>query len=367
MNSDFGDFELIDRYLAGELEGDELENLEQRINSDETFRREVEVYRKLKAGIEQLEDGQLRERIAQYEEQYWSTPTTFFTPKRIAWISGVAASFLVVGSIFWFKGANDPIPIANLPGKDSINHHIDTIRHNHGIPDNKEPQLAEDDQSESQNNPSFSKNQRLAFGGQAKLASEQVKSFSYPQPLRYTFDGSTLNLIGDPLIPVLRLDVYLKQNQYFLHYKNQAYLLTLTDQPKALKSSAELLSFQDATMSNDLIKVHFVSLIESSEIDAELDVLITKTSLIPSFYYQNLDGELSLVIAGNFDPAEVSIYTVLQDAEEHRYAIIKGELYKLEGTPVVKESMKSVKLSKNDLSRLFRSREDSELRINILK
>ena len=107
------DIELVERYLKGQLVGVELKNFEQRMATDNVFKEEVDSLRTMKFGIRL---NRLEEKMAQMDE--WEGEVQLKSevagnldsklekrkgrviPIRWRWISGVAASVLLVGLFF---------------------------------------------------------------------------------------------------------------------------------------------------------------------------------------------------------------------------------------------------------------------------
>jgi hypothetical protein len=92
------DRELIDRYLAGRLDDDELNRIEARFIADPGFRREVEITEALRTGLRQLEErGELDAlRAPESATRFWQRPA-------YALAASVATAFLAVTSVALYR------------------------------------------------------------------------------------------------------------------------------------------------------------------------------------------------------------------------------------------------------------------------
>lgn len=92
------DRELIDRYLAGRLDDEELNRIEARFITDPGFRRQVEVTEALRVGLRQLDEhGELESLLAPEQSVwFWQRPT-------YALAASVATAFLAVTSVTLYR------------------------------------------------------------------------------------------------------------------------------------------------------------------------------------------------------------------------------------------------------------------------
>ncbi len=357
--------ELIDKFFANELEGQELRDFEKRLAEDEELQKEVFILKKLREGIEQIEDANLRERIVQYEEKYDSTPTTFLRPTQIGWVSGIAASILIVGVIYVNFKPDAPIELSGNEQIEDPEVPQDTIRvQPHPIEDRR---LADRDSSAIKSANNVLKKHSLAMGGQTVIPAQQVMILNYPQSLKYAFDGKNIALYGDPLIPALQMDVFKNKDNYYLSIKGNLYEIGPEKRLSQLEPFSGSLNLDSYQTTEDELTLKFADIISPADQDTNLEVKLVKTMTTPTYYFENNQGNESLVIIGNFDPEGVKVYTVNHVGGRYCFALINGDLYRIPDRSQTKQPMERVNFSRNDLSRIFQPRQEIKLPINIIK
>lgn len=116
------EFEQIERYLKNELSGRELEIFEKKLQADAIFRKEVEDYRSIYKGFDQLKAKELRANIKEWSKELpdietTETAKTIELPRRKTFsiLRKLTAAMLViaVGAYFLWPGGNESDPIPN--------------------------------------------------------------------------------------------------------------------------------------------------------------------------------------------------------------------------------------------------------------
>lgn len=102
------DFELIERLLNGELRPDQLDEIQERMASDQNFASQIDEIRDLRLGIER---AALAVRLDSYHSEIGDPDKEVpVRPLRPSWLWGVAASFFLVASagVWWIMGQKSP-------------------------------------------------------------------------------------------------------------------------------------------------------------------------------------------------------------------------------------------------------------------
>lgn len=104
MNQDQETYELIERYLQGALEGEELLRFEQAVEEDAALAEEVNLQRSVGNLLAENDIQALDEQLTAIGSEY-ATPTPKLFPFRKVWFAAAAVLVLGIASIGFFKNA----------------------------------------------------------------------------------------------------------------------------------------------------------------------------------------------------------------------------------------------------------------------
>ncbi len=345
-------FELIDRFFEKDLSPQELEEFERRLNEEDTFQEDLRFYEAMNNGVHSLERHRLKKKLDQLYDEHASHGPHVKNGYPWVWISGIAASVLIAGYFFLFRVENPEKEIAKEqePQQEEQVAKDDTS--------DSEPSKEHEDEVINSDETSELPDEVLAFGGIATLPPRHVMTFSYPRPLFYTFDGRTLQLRGDPLLPALALDMVKKdENQYQLNYLNTAYELRTSGTFIPLSEPTTRIS---GTPSSEIITVVFESALSAATRDDRLKVKINKQRGKPGFVY---DESNEITIAGNFELHNTQVYAIEFQGEEFLLVKRDSDLFILEGKPTSLKDMEKASTVNNKLPALFEERNPLKLEV----
>ena len=119
------DYDMISRYLDGEMEGDELKDFEEQIQLDKELQNEVELFRdvnrtlQIKLYPDEQEKG-LRNTFSALKEEYFQSAAKVVTMRRYRWISAAAAILIaaIVLTVWtpWKKNIYEQYAYTQMPG-----------------------------------------------------------------------------------------------------------------------------------------------------------------------------------------------------------------------------------------------------------
>ncbi|MCG8699256.1 MAG: SprB repeat-containing protein, partial [Bacteroidales bacterium] len=98
MRKEVDKYELIERYLQGELNGEQLDSFEQALQNDMEFANEVKQHKQLMSFVEEATLMDIRSQISEIHSKA-SAPTTKFQYK--PWW-GIPPAIVIIGGLLWF-------------------------------------------------------------------------------------------------------------------------------------------------------------------------------------------------------------------------------------------------------------------------
>lgn len=391
MEVDLRHIDLIDKYLSNTLTNSEMEMVEKRIAEDASFAKELEVYKQIYKGIQQQGDTALKERLTSYynsyKEENESKTSKGRYRKLVVFGSGIAACVLI-GLLLFFYYRND----GQNPNFKDINPtivDIDTVQPNSKdtieslinedrlVQKEKPEQIKKENQvNEELVNQEVQKgtakdtvlldnvdnDAQLAFGGFTPLPPESVRTIEYPLPLRYTFDGEKLTLFGDPLLSRLQLELIKnKEKEYVLLYKSKYFSIDKTDDIKRLEELRTDSYFGNSLLktkpklnpSKERLNIVLEDITGFSGKSKNLKVSYDSESSSDTYFFNETDNTLELIINSNLNPETAKVYEV-KEKTRRRYFLVEGTMiYELDVHAKEAKPLKQVEITKNKMARLF--------------
>ncbi len=332
MEEDLNDIDIIDKYLSGELNEAEQQQFKNRCLTDNDFKNEVEIYRKIYEGLEQASEADLKDKLSalldEYEQEDVLTGNNHDNVRPINWrktiymLSGIAASVCLFAVVYWYyqqsniKGSQ--YAGSKRPAKDSPQ--IARVNGGHKI----HVQLPTDSGGKNQINPYI--NSTTAFTSEMRLSANAIRQANYPQPLSYTFNDETLTLYGDPLLGMMKLSVIKKDTQYYLVYDDAVYQLNNT-------SIISPLIKQNIRINNT---GHAIDLKVTVQIapqqctvytTAPFGVLIAPDRAGNKYYFTKQNDKNMLVLQGNFNAENCILVNLTKDGLTNWYVVAGSHVF----------------------------------------
>tara|TARA_R110002073_G_scaffold279026_1_gene443141 strand:- start:428599 stop:429723 length:1125 start_codon:yes stop_codon:yes gene_type:complete len=360
MSEDLKHIDLIDKYLNKKLKGSEVLIFQELIEKDDAFKKEVEILEKVYEKIELRGERNLKKRLDVYYKEYLEEVEKQAKPKglyrQLMIVSGIAAAIIVgviIYNSFDTNGSNeifkqhDPI-IVDIEEKDSLK--------TNDLPKQNDVIVQENITKDTLSNKDeiHYDNTQLAIGGLQKLPKEFVRSINYPIALQYTFNGTKLELFGDPSIPSLQLQLLKDNNNvYFLSYEGHFYSLTKTASNIPLTTTAKQLEVGEPTQEKITVELQGIEAVSSLE--NNLEVSFTGEQLIEKTYlFEEKEGKLQLIINGTIDLKKTNVYAVRDNSKTAYYLLIDKKLYLLNSKTTTPKSLKETYILTNKQTQLFR-------------
>lgn len=391
MEEDLRHIDLIDKYLSNSLTNSEVEMVEKRIAEDASFAKELEIYKQIYKGIKQQGDTALKERLTtyynNYKEENESKTNKGYYRKLVVFGSGIAACVLIGFLLFFYYRNDGQNPV--FKDVNPIIVDIDTVQSNSTdtieTPINedrlvqkekrrqtkKENQVDEElvNQEVLKDKPkdtvlldNVNNDTQLAFGGFTPLPPESVRTIEYPLPLRYTFDGDKLTLFGDPLLSKLQLELIKnKEKEYVLFYKSKYFSI---DKTAGIKRLEELRT--DSYFGNSLLKtkpklnpskerlnIVLEDITRFSGKSKNLKVNYDSESSSDTYFFNETDNTLELIINSNLNPETAKVYEVKEKTRLRYFLVEDTMIYELDVHAKEAKPLKQVEITKNKMARLF--------------
>lgn len=391
MEEDLRHIDLIDKYLSNTLTNSEVEMVEKRIAEDASFAKELEIYKQIYKGIEQQGDTALKKRLTSYynsyKEENESKTNKGYYRKLVVFGSGIAACVLI-GLLLFFYYRNDgqnpsfkdvnpiivDIDTVQSNSKDTVENPINEDRL---VQEEKPEQIKKENQvNEELVNQEVQKgtakdtvlldnvdnDTQLAFGGFTPLPPESVRAIEYPLPLRYTFDGDKLTLFGDPLLSKLQLELIKnKEKEYVLFYKSKYFSIDKTDDVKRLEElrtdgyfgNSLLKTKPKLNPSKEKLDIVLEDITRFSGKSKNLKVNYDSESSLGTYFFNETENTLELIINSNLDPEIAKVYEV-KEKNRHRYFLVEDTMiYELDVHAKEPKPLEQVEITKNKMARLF--------------
>jgi hypothetical protein len=360
MTENLNHLELIDRYLNNEMNEEELRNFQQQIDTDESLKRELELFQKIYSGIETLAKEKLKKKLNNYYQQY--TQTEKKNPQalqRTLLIWGSMAATLLICAILFFT-SNTNSPKSNQTTKENKTKNIDTLKEEIKT---KRPLAKNRNQKKSENKERANQayggqnSPHLSMGGINKLPKEYIRFAKYPSALEYVFDGKQIILYGDPLIPALQLQVLkTRDSKYILAYKNLFYPILITRSKIRLEEST--INYNIGTITDEQIAVKLEGIDAISIPDDLLQVTLSYEKVVPpSYFFQDTSNIFQLILEGDFSIEKVKIYRIEMALGISYVMEYNDRLFVLDHAKQEPSPLEEVPYLKNNLTRLFAKRE----------
>ena len=375
MEEDLNDIDIIDKYLNGELNDTEQKQFKERYLNDAEFKKEVEVYRKIYEGIEQAAQSDLKKKLDIYYDEFAQEDLLINSGKddnirRLNWwkrayiIIGIAASVCLFAVAYWYLNSGSNVPRLNAgnktstPAKTDHDHKKDT-----GL--NITPQIAHikkrhklfplSDTGQNQVKPYI--NDKYAFAGQTRLSAAAIRHANYPQPLSYTFNQGLLTIYGDPLLALLRLDVFKKGERYFMTYKDTTkdvtYALQQTKEIKQLQQAAKITS-DGGVETTEKIQLQLAPVQTSAYINPPFSVVFSQDKGFNQYYF--IKNTTQLVLQGSISANTCKIISLKKDGIDNWYLVSGSNVYALNKSQDKPAPLKELLGSLNPVARLFNKR-----------
>ena len=103
MKKDQATYELIEKYLQGQLEGEALVDFEKQLESDEELRAELAVQRELHSLLGDAEVNELDAKLDVLSKEFAEAKEVKFRPGRIIWLATAAVLVLAVAYLGFFQ------------------------------------------------------------------------------------------------------------------------------------------------------------------------------------------------------------------------------------------------------------------------
>ncbi|GAA3614859.1 hypothetical protein Q4Q39_02430 [Flavivirga amylovorans] len=364
MEEELKNIDLIDKYLNQNLDAEELEFFNTQVLKDPNFIKEVELYRMIYAGIERKGEDSLKERLNTYYEEYKNEnlPKTDKGKVIKLFVKLSIAASVFLGAYILFNNDNQGLdPVKNGPNivgtdttgiqksKDSI------IKKSNEVlveENNTEKEIIE--KRDQGKNLLYEDNSQLSIGGIQKLNKDKIRRIIYPQQLQYSFDGKTLALFGDPLLPALQLQVLkTSTGTYVLKYKNNYYKINQNNSKNNLVKVSQSYSIKKKI--DEQINVNVRSIIETSNPLTNLEVLINDDNSSPNYKFIKEDSRL--VLSGNLDYSKAYVFSLEQENEITYFLKIENNLYELNSNNQASTQLTKMDILKNNKTRIFRERD----------
>ena len=366
MDEELKHIDLIDKYLSETLTAEETVTFNKLLEEDSDFEKEVAIYRQLYKGIEQVNDANLKEKLAAYYDEFHdeNKQTKKGLYRRLFIYGGSIAASLIIGALIFFREKplqQDPVITDESDPPPIKIEKIDTLKKKAPIPVPKvktqEEQLAGEEKTidtiKSLEKSPY-KNTQLSFGGVEQLPAEAIRSIVYPVTLQYTFDGRTLLLYGDTSIASLQLQLIKnKENLYILNYKGTYYSLRKTTEKEPLTELSS--SFNTTKIAEEEITIIIKGVEEISKITNALTVSITGNKTIASSYlFEENEKGKHLIIDGDFNTNTTKLYLV-QEGTSISYFLKAGkQLFKVNPRATRSTPLEAVNVLTNKQTQLFR-------------
>ena len=360
-DKDYNDW--INMYLFDELTAEERRAFEDLRLRDKAFDKEVKIYEKLYLGIEQHAESQLRKRLDRYHDEYLqeNKKKPGGIQRTMIFISSIAAA-LIIGFFLFIVIPYEPVielgekfESEKPAPRDSVPESREPVEDKGGLADDK---LPEDDRNE----PDVERERpgrlpdhipNLALGGMSTLPASNLAYIRYPAERHYTFDGDTLTLFGDPLIPALQLRVLQTDaGQFVLRIADRYFPLGANGIRSTLTASPEPYGEGDATGSDVVIR--FAEIGQSAVPYGGLEVGLAKdNSPTPSYFFE----ADKLILLTNWDLDGIKVYKVDFEGEEHYILVYRDGLFELDRDQAERTVLQPVSPLQNRLTRLFHKRD----------
>jgi hypothetical protein len=363
MEEDLQNIDLIDKYLNDTLTEKEQAIFEKLARKNPSFRRDLEVYQQMYKGLEATNKNDLKKRLSHYYTSYKEDKKSKERKGKIRRLVLVGASIAATLVLGWFliyqnsERKNYPLaqpnnyPPDNIENKDSIkNSKLNKTK-------KTQEQLVEKPlDTISKKLLPDTDDAILAVGGMVPLAKENIKLITYPSKLSYTFNGSQLQIYGDPLIPSLRIKVgRTNDGNYALQIKNSFYLLKNTNTKSVLRTTNQ--EFSATSIIEDEIEIIIKDIRQEANELSNLKVFIKKEKEPGIFYkFQQQDNKLQLVINGNIDLKSTRIWQLDYQDKTTYYLQLKEKLFKLNHNTAEFQQITPLNLLKSDINKLFGNR-----------
>jgi hypothetical protein len=303
MEEELGRIEMIDNYLNGKMDEQELNRFHELLSRDQTLKEELEVFKQIYGNLDYWGDQRLKNRLQTYYHSYDEENSLRGEKKKkgrqlFLYLSAAVAASLLIGLVYFNLNETYESPdLASTKETDQRDASGDKVKG------------ASEDQE-------LSDQQRVLslIEGTTRLPVDQVRSLYYPQPLKYSFSGNDLVIYGDPLIPQLGVELYKQVDRYYLRIKDKFYLVKRGAKKASLEPYTVKPSSTSGTEESLSIKIAGLSDMEAFETD--IAVFLVHSDLPTKQYYFIQEDHLTLVLEGNFKPGYCRIFHV----EGNQYA-----------------------------------------------
>ncbi len=331
MEEELKHIDLIDKYLSNTLNSVEEQEVTRLLKEDESFAKEVEVYRQMYKGMEAQSNASLKQRLdiyyKEYEKEQQDKPKGIYKTLYIG--ISLAACLLLglflytefVGPKDFSKDPNDPMvgtDSTEVIKKDSLKETpIELVKEE----DKKSP-IAKDTLPFPEQ---FNKDAQLALGGLKRLPPPSVRSLSL-NVLLYTFKEGELTLYGNPLISGLQIEVLRKDLRYLLRYQNNHYDLREVEQQARLiplDANVDPNEWKEVP-SEEEVKVKIAGISEIKSTPAPLEVFYKEEKSAPIYRFEGFSEKTRLIVSGNLDFENVVVYQITRD-EVTTYFVQSGK------------------------------------------
>lgn len=330
MDNEKDYIELIDRYISGEMNQNELAEFEKLKSEDENLAKELLIYEKLFEGIEKKHDEVLRKRLDQYYQEFLVEQTTKKTSSSrwIFFASGIAAALVVAFFLMWEPTIKlgDDLQVENIP--------TDTIPAPNA-PDAEQPEQIEPKVPSDQRNKDAKEKigielgttPKMALGGTKNLPTEQVRTARHPQSLAYIFDGKNLDIFGDPLLTPIKLEIFRNANgEYFFRNGEETYQFRKSTSRTTFERVSGSYGIDSETDDTILVNLKPITTLSTPMPSFEVRLSESKTQL-PAYQFQRNE----LVIFGGLDVEKTSFFQIETESEVRLVLVSQGKVYELDG------------------------------------
>ena len=366
MEEDLQHIDLIDKYLNDILSDDEQATFDKLMRKSPSFRRDLEVYQQMYMGLEVSGNSDdLKERLPDYYEEFQEDKRKEEKKGKIRqliiWGTGIAAAI----ALGWFliyqstwedqypitQPNNDPPPV--LKNKDSLK--VEELKK---VPKPKEQIVNKKVDTTANKLIPEAEKTVFALGGMVPLEKEKIQLITYPTNLMYTFNGSQLQIFGDPLIPALRIKVGKSNNgNYMVRIKDDFYPIKNSTTPKPLQKTTQQLS--QGSLLEEEIEIVFKDIRQQQGKKlSSLQVFVKKENEAGILYKfeKPENNPLRLAINGNVAMENMKVWELNYKGKTNYYLQLGEKLYQLNQETSEFLQITPLNLLESDINKLFRNR-----------
>lgn len=264
MRKELQKIELIEKYLEGQLKGQQLKEVEAELTTDAAFRQEVAIQNELYQGIKREGRRGLIAELNQIHQGIYGGSVSFFSRYKLLFISSVTGIIIISISFLFYKYSgnknlqftSDHIPPAILAETNKTDQSMadpisDTIKNIPVLTENfiaKDPATLQNKtqtvkithKTDDYDKVSIEIDLPFDISGR-KLSLKEIFVNHSQYGFHYQIKDSNLYLYGDFLFEDIKVYYYQNDDKYHLNYKDSVYPLEETGKilPLIIKSSSE--------------------------------------------------------------------------------------------------------------------------------